>query len=385
MIFSLPLWGRNYLKLASDFLFPHLLLHSNLNCLRKIGRLKIIVHTDIDSKTQISDIFRKSNLSFDEYEVVLFERKPKVIKLKKYNTKKYSYVSEAQNYTISLGVSEGFEYFVPLYADFIIPDNFISSLCKRFSKNIDYWLTLVPAVETKAAYKYLYQQNLKIGVTTPGNTLVYDMVGECLHPLFFMSIQGYSERFHPIGPYIGFGTKSSFVMKSMHYHPIFIRLKGSETLKFIGTIDEHLVPALKMSEENTHFNDHKELCLASLMDSDFQMPYVNSKEKLDFYSEFLKKSVNLEQTKFLLSNKSFFHFSPEKINYKMSELLDDFVEELECSASQKIHNDKPSIIYKIIFFFLPAILRISIFFPKPVKFFFMSFLPNKMINIITRK
>lgn len=380
VIFSLPIWGSQHIQLAKDFLFPIMFSKKNLKALKKLSRFKFIISTDKASFLELSEIFIGTGLSEYEFEICLIDNSLDRIKTKKYGPEKYRHVTFAQNKVLNLAQLEHFKFFVPLYADFILPEDFIRNISQAFKTNKRVFLTLVPAVETKAMYNHLHRHLASIQNGHLTKSQIKKMIYKCLHPLFYLSIDGYSDDFHPIGPYIGIGNKESFDVKSMHYHPIYIRLTDNLIKPFIGTIDENLILTMELNGENTQFNTLDFITIASAMDSDFKMPYRSSSDHLSFYTDRIKHSNAIDQIKFLLQHTNNFHFRRGKRSKKNSIKLDLFTQKLFSQIDRKPLITKLPFTIRTLLIAKPILPLLSKIIPTIIKRRFARSIPLELLN-----
>lgn len=286
-IFSIVVWGRQYVENFLNICLPSMLAPGNLLDLPGGRRNRLVVHTRPQDRPTIAADPGMRRLA-KQIDVVYVDLRIDPF-VSKYNT-----LSRAQSDCVQM--SREFDVIVFLYSDFVWARGGIAAALARLKDGYEAIVAPVPPLVREEFVRSVLRDDA-VWYRTDGDTVVLDfkpreLVGlgkRIMHPMMRDNVLE-SERHTGSPAYMLWtGPNGDYVIRCFHAHPVALRVKHRSAeywREFSSTLDEFFFPAAYAAMEKIYMvPDSDELAIVSLTEAEFPTPYLDEEHRLD--SEFV--------------------------------------------------------------------------------------------------
>jgi hypothetical protein len=283
VLYTLAVWGREY---VSDFLaicLPSMLIEGNLFDLPNNAHSKFLLYTRDEDLPQIEASHEFQFLrGLMEVELISIDN---LIVENKYTT-----LSSAQSDSVQR--SRAFDAIVFLYSDFVWARGGIASSIEILADDYDGVVAAVPPLIREDFADYLENEGQKyfkrsndLAVLDFSPRELVSLGKSILHPMMRDNIIGMATNSGNPAYVLWTGPADDLLIRCFHAHPVMLRVmhdKPEYWLPFHETLDEFFLPKAYASADRLYFvEDSDDLAIVSLTERDFPVSFLHDKHRLD--------------------------------------------------------------------------------------------------------
>jgi hypothetical protein len=283
VLYTLAVWGRDY---VSDFIamcLPSMLIEGNLLDLPNNAHSKFLVYTRDEDRPQIeaSDEFRFL-CSLISVEIISID--DLVV------DNKYTTLSSTQSDSVQR--SREFDSIVFLYSDFVWARGAIAFSLEKLADDYDGIVAPVPPLVREDFADYLehegqkhFKRNNDLAVLDFAPRELISLGKSILHPMMRDNIIGMATNSGNPAYVLWTGPADDLLIRCFHAHPVMLRVmhdKPEYWQPFHETLDEVFLPKAFASIDRLYFlEDSDDLTIVSLTERDFPVSFLSDKHRLD--------------------------------------------------------------------------------------------------------
>lgn len=285
VIFSVVVWGRDYIDTFLKLCLPSMLSEGNIASLNNEHSL-FILHT----KEEDIPIF-DNNIHFKKLKMLIS------VEIKNINIPdgmdKYTILSRAQSEAVQL--SKNFDVICFLYSDFVWATGSMQFSLQKIANGYDGVISPVPPIIKEKFYEMLHE-NYEDFITyddkyipsyliNANSRKLIHHVKPIMHPMMRDNNIDYKINTGNPAYVLWFGPNEDLLIRCFHSHPVMLKVKPfcpEYCTPFEKTLDEYFLPHAYPSTDRLYFiNDSDELAIISLTEEAFSAPYIGENHHLD--------------------------------------------------------------------------------------------------------
>lgn len=283
VLYTLAVWGRDY---VSDFLsicLPSMLIEGNLLDLPNNAYSKFLLYTRDEDLPQI-----EASHEFQFLRGLMDVEMVSIDHLLVEN--KYTTLSSAQSDSVQR--SREFDAIVFLYSDFVWARGSIVASLEILADDYDGVVAAVPPLIREDFADYIENEGQKyfkrsndLAVLDFAPRELISLGKSILHPMMRDNIIGMATNSGNPAYVLWTGPADDLLIRCFHAHPVMLRVmhdKPEYWLPFHETLDEFFLPKAFDSTDRLYFvEDSDELTIVSLTERDFPVSFLHDKHRLD--------------------------------------------------------------------------------------------------------